>query len=74
MCWVFSFPLCQRVSHAFDIIFDPGSGDDVTIGVTTKHKEEGIHSRELDTAELILVMYEFKTHAHRRVQINRSIS
>ena len=40
--WVLSFPLCQRVSHAFDIMFAHCTGDDVTIGVTTKHKEEGI--------------------------------
>ena len=59
-----SFPLCQRVSHTFDIMFDPCPDDDVTTGVTTKHKEEGIHRRELDTADRNLVTREFKTHAH----------
>ena len=59
-CWVLSFPLCQRVSHAFDIMFDPCTGDDVTIGVTTKHKEEGVCRRDLDTADRNLV----KTHVH----------
>ena len=32
--------------------------------MTTKHKEEGIHRRELDTADRNLVMREFNTHAH----------
>ena len=55
-CWVLSFPLCQRVSQTFDIMFDPCPDDDVTTGVTTKHKEEGIYRSNL-------VMHEFKTHA-----------
>ena len=63
-CWVLSFPLCQPVSHTFDIMFDPCPDDDVTAGVTTKHKEEGIHRRELDTANRNLVTREFNTHAH----------
>ena len=45
-------------------MFDPCPDDDVTTGVTTKHKEEGIHIRELDTADCNLVTREFKTHAH----------
>ena len=63
-CWVRSFHLCQHVSHTFGIMFDPCPDDDVTTGVTTKHKEEGIHRRELDTADCNLVTREFKTHAH----------
>ena len=55
-CRVRSFPLCQHVSHTFDIMFDPCPDDDVTTGVTTKHKEEGIHRRELDTADRNLVI------------------
>ena len=45
-------------------MFDPCPDDDVTTGVTTKHKEEGIHRRELDTADRNLVTREFNTHAH----------
>ena len=45
-------------------MFDPCPDDDVTTGVTTKHKEEGIHIRELDTADCNLVTREFNTHAH----------
>ena len=63
-CRVRSFPLCQHVSHTFDIMFDPCPDDDVTTGVTTKHKEEGIHRRELDTADRNPVTREFNTHAH----------
>ena len=59
-----SFPLWRRVSHAFDIIFDLCPGDDVTILVTTKHKEEGKQLREVDTTDHNPVMHEFKTHAH----------
>ena len=57
-------PFGQRVRRAFDIMFDPCTGDDVTIGVTTKHKEEGVRRRDLDTADRNLVMHELKTHAH----------
>ena len=63
-CRVRSFPLCQHVSHTFDIMCDPCPDDDVTTGVTTKHKEEGIHRRELDTVDRNLVTREFNTHAH----------
>ena len=45
-------------------MFDPCTGDDVTIGVTTKHKEEGVRRRDLDTADRNLVMHELNTHAH----------
>ena len=38
-------------------MFDHCSGGDVTSGVTTKHKEEGIYRGNL-------VMHEFNTHAH----------
>ena len=64
VCWLLSFPLCHGVIHAFNIIFDPCPGDDVTILVTTKHKEEGKHRRKLYTADRNIVMHEFKTHAH----------
>ena len=57
-------PFGQRVRRAFDIMFDPCTGDDVTIGVTTKHKEEGVRRRDLDTADRNLVMHELNTHAH----------
>ena len=45
-------------------MFDPCTGDDVTIGVTTKHKEEGVRRRDPDTADRNLVMHELNTHAH----------
>ena len=70
-CRVRSFHLCQRVSHTFDI--DPCPDDDVTTGVPTKHKEEGIHRRELDTADRNIVSVSSK-HMHTRLQINRPIS
>ena len=34
------------------------------LGVTTKHKEEDIHRKELDAADRNPVMHGFKTHAH----------
>ena len=73
-CRVRSFLLCQHVSHTFDIMFDPCPDDDVTTGVTTKQKEEGIHRRELDTADRNVESRMSSIYMHTRLQINRPIS
>jgi hypothetical protein len=65
-CWVLSFPLCQRVTHALELMFDP-STDEGTTGTpvhTKKHKEEGTLRRKLDTDDRNLIMEEFQKHAH----------
>lgn len=60
-CWVLSFPLCQRVSHCFELMFDNESTSHTQ---TIKHKEEGTRRRQLDKEDRDRILSEFQKHAH----------
>ena len=65
-CWVLSFPLCQHITHAFELMFEPNTDENATFTTasTKKHKEEGMQRRKLDNADCKLIMDEFQRHAH----------
>ena len=50
-CWVLSYPLCQRVSQAFELMFESTDSKGATLTPAIKHKEEGFKRRKLDAAD-----------------------
>ena len=61
-CWVLSYPLCQRVSQAFELMFESTDSKGATLTLAIKHKEEGFIRRKLDAADRNLILHELKKH------------
>ena len=59
-CWVLSYHLCQRVSQAFELMFESTDSKGATLTTAIKHKEEGLKRRKLHVASRNLILYEFK--------------
>ena len=62
VCWVLSYPLCQRVSQAFELMFESTDSKGATLTLAIKHKEEGLKKRKLDAADRNLILHELKKH------------
>ena len=43
-CWVLSYTLCQRVSQAFELMFESTDSKGATLTPAIKHKEERSYS------------------------------
>ena len=61
-CWVLSYPLCQRVSQAFELMFESAGSKGATLTLVIKHKEEELKRRKLYAADRNLILHEFKKH------------
>ena len=56
-CWILFYHLCQRVSQAFELMFESTDSKGATLTLAIKHKEEGSKRRKLDAADRNIILH-----------------